>query len=177
MKNILAAGAVAILSTAAHAEMVYQGTVTLQDGTTYNALRIGNTGTSDITNDDEFIELHLFDGSDTFIEKNKIASFEFLSFKHGDRADEVLVTLKNGNTARLRHLWIGEDIKVYVEDQFTEETRWIRFDPTRGDQSIARIAFTSMGPMMWSDSSQKYFPTSYSYDPYTGEKLTASGDN
>lgn len=155
---------------AALAERVYKGEITLQDGTVIDALKIRGMG--DVTEDEDSITLKLQDGSNVQVARDQIASYEFIEFKDKARADNVIVTLSNGNTARLRYLYISDTADIYTRDTFTGEPQWVTIDLVNKDRSIARVAFEAVGEMMWSEGSQEYFPTSYSYDPFTGEELT-----
>lgn len=166
-----AAVAMTLIAASAKAETVFQGTVTLRDGTVYEALEIEGFG--EITSNRETIQLRFADGTNTEINKDIIHAFDFESINTNNNATAAVITLRNGNTAELRQVRLGSPIRLFVEDPFTMEARWIDFALRRGDRTVARIEFSAMGSSMWSEDSQRVFPEEYRFDPFTGVPLVA----
>lgn len=159
------------------AEKAFTGTVHLRDGRTIEALNIKISSFSDVektrlTINDQRYEL----------EPEKISSLDFIELPKKNNwirdGSVIIVKLKNGKSATATYAGFKGYAYVSFLDDLTGErlTQGFNIDGSKDDDDpadIIRIDFSSAGNMKYSKSSNTYFPPSFSFDPYTGESLSA----
>ena len=91
----------------------------------------------------------------------------------------ITVSLKNGNEAIMRNMEGSIGLRVTFQDIFTLKIIENKYYKINGvsekhgeDSDVVHIDFTGSGNIKKNNSSGKYYPVNYNYDPYTGEKLS-----
>ena len=193
MRGVFCIGALFAFSTAVHAgDFRHTGTVYLRDGTQIDATDISCKG----LNEERGSFSAKIDGKSYMLKYEDLSSLSFLRIvdrfvrKKENRGQLVgndhiiLVSLKNGNEAHASNISIYTHCYLTYLDGFTGESvrQFFRVDGS-GDEGndtpedakeIVRIDLASSGTMKWSETSQTYFPPTYSFDPYTGGALSAA---
>ena len=90
----------------------------------------------------------------------------------------IVVALKNGNEKTMRYIEGSGDLLVTFQDPFTSkivESKSYSMSgasqKVHGDSAVIQIDFTGAGNIKKNQKTDRFFPISYNYDPYTGEKL------
>ena len=91
--------------------------------------------------------------------------------KYGLRDSQIEMGMKDGDKIHAvlaNHL---KSIKVTYIDEITKEKQETYVSPCSEPGYLKMIYFDEVGNLAFNPRSKEYFPASYNFDPYTGEKL------
>lgn len=158
------------------ADTIYQGKVYLRDGRVIDAKNIEirgltTTGLCNFTINSQSYKLNA----------NQIASLDFLKVRVRDgyinSNSQIHILLKNGRKAIATNAGLYTNTKITFKDEFTGKMESQQFfldgstEKGLSAADIIRIDFTGSGTMMWSTTSEAFFPPDFLFDPYHGNPL------
>ena len=171
----------------AHAQQFATATIVMTDGTRYDVLEFSRHCLYDFRREN----LSIVRPGDNLVveiptsqvdmiqisglgERRRFGGSAFFSPVEGE------MLLSNGNSiplgigSSLTRILVDLDKQCTIDilDDFTGVRQTIPFRFDRGDGvSVALIDFTGIGSVKWSPTSDRVFPSSYSFDPFTGTQL------
>lgn len=166
------------------------GSVTMTDGTSYNALAF-RTGCFTFLKNAELTVRRPETGEPVRMPTTKIRSVSVdgtfdssRKFSDGSNHDaaglvgNMFLTgganLSLGEEPPATSITVGNKCEIKIIDQFTGTEQWIPLNIRReiyDGPYIALIDFEGIGDVKWSESSKRVFPDQYNFDPFTGERL------
>lgn len=91
--------------------------------------------------------------------------------KYGLARSEIEIGLKDGNKIYAILLDPLKSIQVGYIDEITKEKQNTYVDFCSNHGLVKLIYFDEVGSMAFNTRTKEYYPASYNFDPYTGEKL------
>ena len=90
---------------------------------------------------------------------------------------EGVLTLSNESEVMLEdneEIMTRNSCQVTIFDEFTDSVQEVSLSHV-GDNRIVQIDYTGTGTYRWSETSDRVFPVSFLFDPYTGERTVLRG--
>lgn len=187
--SVMVAGLVACFGSAAFSDVQNAtATVVMTDGTRYEVLEFDRGEHQDcipMLNYDKMQVVRPDGDVSVEIPVSLVTRIEINSYdgknKNDDDRIEGQLILSNGNSLPLGRdngmTRLGVDhnssCSITILDDFTGVEQDIRLDFYRGEDgpNVAMVDFEGIGGVKWSTTSNRIFPDSYSFDPFTGSQL------
>ena len=186
-------------ATTVIAQQAATAKIVLRDGTKYDVLEFDEGGRHKclpFLNNEEIMVTRPSGDAEVPLSVNEVQQLEIADYPYGGKPShrdhfngvEGFLVFKNGRRIRLgsekqlgeTQLYVKDDgeCKIDILDDFTGRRQTIDFDfNANGERAVALVDFEGVGNVLWSPSSDRIFPQSYSFDPFTGEKLVPTSEN